>query len=659
MDKDKVYISYDADNAGNRISRAVLADDPDEMSRISERIKLGNKLFDRWAHERGARQLSSGGDQGVYSISRQYVHELEQLRKDYHFITQLTVSIGIGEHLSESGQALLVAKLLGKDRIVFFDKDTKKKIQQIKKAAKKGRYHSMEEQKIAEANFKKSESDGDPCPYCEKSDGIDPSHCKFCHDAETQVGEETCPYCKGSQNDPALGVKEPEIAEEDCAFCNEKSQTEQDSCPYCNEAPGLGKPEITDGKAVDSSKAIPSLVSPDSNNAQAPAGSDEEQAQYDRMGMNPPEINKPTMDDHAPISTNAPMDVVPKGDPDPNQRLDDQRDVEVVGGNATGTDAVDAANDNFMAADQSDVQSESGNANAINNTMIDPEDTSSKDALTAIAEQIREEGTSGQPIANQRDRLGNENIPSGEAMEGNISRPQGFAQDVPSDTGEEGVNPLSDNSAIDGDDEPDFRALLEEGLDNHAKEAQKQKAVQMVSQALMEFKGCKDILEQNRAQMPQLYQASISMLKAMIELAGILNLGGGSGQPEQTQELGEVQAELEPEVEQNQWHDPFPTHPDHGGEEGNPEHAPPTDSSEAETNADGTGEGTIGQPIGKLPTKNTTVHTKRTVLPINGVNSKGQQKIMANDGSIRFINRKASGMVMGPSGVPVRPEKRN
>jgi hypothetical protein len=632
-DKNLVFISLDADNAGNRIGRAVLADDPDEMSRISERISLGNKLVERWARERNGRCLSSGGDQGVYSIDKQYLHELEQLRKDYHFITQLTVSIGIGEHLSESGQALLVAKLLGKDRIVFFDKETKKKIQQIKKAAKKGRYKSMEEQKIAEANFKKNElikaeSDGDLCPYCETSDGVDPDHCKFCHDVETQEGEETCPYCKGSQNDPSLGPKEPEIADEDCAFCKEQDVKRigatKEACPYCGNEPAA------------------SLVSPDSNDETAIPGSEEEQEQYDRMGMHPPEIGKPSLEDHAPIGQNAPMDTVPKGDPDPNQRLDDQRDVEVIAGNATGPDAIDAANNNLQATSE--------NAVSENNTIIDPEDNHSKDALTNIAEQIRTEGT---PIAGQRDRIGDENIPSGTAMEGNISRPDGYSQDVPSDMGEEGPNPLSDNSNSEDNENPDFGILLEEGLDKHAQSIQKEKAVQMVSQALVEFKSCKDILEQNKMQMPQLYQGCISILKAMIELAGVLNLGGS----DQPTELGQEQAALVEEAtpEENTYQDPFPTHPDHGGEP-KPEHH----KSASQTNADGTGSpsgGAVGQSIGKLPTSATTKHIARTVIPENGITSKGQQKITDKSGTTRFIDLK-QGRVMGEAGVPVKPPKR-
>src|ERR1017187_5851847 len=113
-----VYISYDADSAGKKIGRAILNNDAAEVSAVSKRIRLGNDLFERWAKEHGGIQYSSGGDQGVYSVSNIYINDLEQIRKDYEYATGMTVSVGVGDHLSESGQALLMAKLKGKNQIV-------------------------------------------------------------------------------------------------------------------------------------------------------------------------------------------------------------------------------------------------------------------------------------------------------------------------------------------------------------------------------------------------------------------------------------------------------------------------------------------------------------------------------------------------------------
>ena len=665
-DKNIIFISLDADNAGSRIGRAVLANDIEEMGRVSERINLGNKLVERWAKERNGRCLSSGGDQSVYSIDKKYVDELERLRKDYHFLTGLTVSVGVGEHLSESGQALLMAKLKGKNQIVCFDKETKKEIQQIKKRVKKGKFKSMEEYKIAESYLDKSEAAmkkdhyPDPnegvnnqtleneanianyqekpeatheeCQYCNQTDGIDPNHCKFCHDAETAEGEEPCKFCDSSQ---MVGN------EKACEFCDDAETPEgEEPCKFCSyDEPideALDFPELAQqddefvndpenagyGENIKTHPDGPG-TGPDSNNDKAPAGSPEEHEQYEKMGMTPPMIGKPTSKDHAPLGQNAPM--------------------------AYGA-APEPANENPDAetlAYQDPRTAEEGDAQA-----IDPEDNHSKEALVSIASQIENDGN---PPAHEADSVDDTQI-TNDKMEGNTSRPDGFEQNTPSDMGSTGPNNTDLN-----DDEPDFYGVLEEGLNHDADGIQKEKAIKSVSQALMQFKGCKDVLEQSKAQMPQLYQASISMLKAMIEMASMLGLGQGSTGLEQesgqSSDLGQTQESLMPEQpaqEENEWHEPFPAHPDQGGE-AKPGHAPSTsekeDSSSPQSQAGG-----VGTPIGKLSAKHTTEHVARNPMPVGAVNVQGQQKVMDDQGKIRFIDRK-QGLVMGPSGVPVKPPK--
>lgn len=44
-------------------------------------------------------------------------------------------------------------------------------------------------------------------------------------------------------------------------------------------------------------------------------------------------------------------------------------------------------------------------------------------------------------------------------------------------------------------------------------------------------------------------------------------------------------------------------------------------------------------------------------MPPGSINSKGQQKVVDNQGKVRFIDRK-QGMVQGPSGAPIKPPKR-
>lgn len=68
-----------------------------------------------------------------------------------------------------------------------------------------------------------------------------------------------------------------------------------------------------------------------------------------------------------------------------------------------------------------------------------------------------------------------------------------------------------------------------------------------------------------------------------------------------------------------------------------------------------TAEGTIGQGVGRLPTAHSTPHIAKEPLPIGGLTTKGQRKVLDSQGKIRFIDMKV-GRVLDPvSGVPIKP----
>jgi hypothetical protein len=631
------FISYDGDSVGRRIGRATMADDLDELRHISELIKAGHELVRRWVKDNNGVWINGGGDEGVAAIPGDCIEKLEQLRKDYEYLVGHTISVGVGDKPSESGRALLMAKLAGKNRIVKFSRAIEKEVVKIKKRAKKGAFKSMEEHKLAEAYLKKAEND-DPnsianqkpeathenCEWCNQTDGVDLDHCTYCHDQER---EEKCPYCSYDRPvDEKLDF--PELAEQDCQYCKEKDAEEQNECKYCNDP---GKNDI-DGSTLPGQRIG---TSPDSTNEAAPAGSADEKELYSRMDMAPPEIGKPLPPDkRVPIGQNAPMDVVPK------------------------------------TPEQEDSRSTEKDADMGEPPAIDPEDNHSKEAMQAIAKEIE---TDGNPTDKEVNAVDDAAMPTSKEAEGNISRPSGFAQNTPGDMGEDGTNPpTSDEPA--GEEDPDYYGVLEAGLDEHANGIKKEKSIQMVSQALMQFKAAKQTLENIREQAPDLYSASISMLKAMIEMAGMLGLNSAaSAQPQQ--ELGAEQAELvpnqpesnekPPEEQNDEWHDPFPTHPDQGGE-AKPTHspsknnpAPHRDMGSALKDSPKSVGGSIGQPAGKLSSQHTTEHVARIPTPPGAINSKGQQKVIdPKTGKTRWIDRKA-GMVQSATGVPIKSPNRN
>lgn len=530
-----LFCNYDADGMGRKIGRAVLSNDLDGIRHQSNLIAAGHELVKRWVKDRDGIWIMGGGDEGAFAIDPKHEDGLEELRKDYQYLVGATISIGIGESPAEAGKSLLMAKLKGKDRIMKFDKKATKEIAEIKKRAKKGIYNSIEEHKLADAYLNKGEAFGKPqpveCQWCSETDGVDPDHCKYCHGADQTEGEAKCKYCSYDNPVATTRMDMPELAEQDCEFCKEMDEQGKQECKYCNE-------EHSDGTANKTVAPNAMNPSPDSHTNPALAGSDKEKEQYDKMGMNPPEIGKPNPDEQPPIGQNAPMDVVPKAD---DQKLESPQ--------------------------PSGLEEPRMN--------IDPEDNHSKEALTGIAQEIESDGN---PTASSVDAVDDTQMAGSNHAEGNVSRPEGFEQNVPGDMGLSGTNPPTDNGGEEED--PDFSGVLEEGLNRHADGIQREKVVQMASQALMQFKNSKQSLENIKMQAPDLYQASIMMLKAMIEMATLLNLGQ-SDQPlgqnmSQSTQLGQEQKSLmpPPQEEQNdEWHDPFPTHPDQGGQP-KPGHAP-------------------------------------------------------------------------------------
>jgi hypothetical protein len=619
-----MYLSYDGDGCGKKVGRAIMANDEQALHEISAKIDLGHEIVKHWVAKQGGKVISGGGDEGSFTLPKDAIAHIGELRKDYHFATGITISVGCGRSLSEAGRSLLAAKFRGKDQVAFYDESVEKDIRKARSNVKKGKA-SQEEYKLAEAYLEKAENMANEqkpaaapeqhvdCKFCEQSDGLDPTHCRFCHQNDDKMSD-GCPFCEQNNGGAAAGA--------DCPYCKESAAGT--ACPFCAADPSMAmdspaqgpkQPEIAsmDDHAAEQ---IARISSPDSTNESAPAGSPEEKEQANAMGMNPPLQGKPEIGDNSPAGVGAanPADAgAPLAEDSPNQLPPSQTKQPIT-----------------------------------------DEGAHSKEALQTIAQQIETETVEGNPedkaIANQTDDtqiVGNE-------MEGNVSRPGGYEANTPADTGLDGAHPTEESN------EPDLSGVLKEGLDDHANTMQQEKARTMIGQALQGFKANKQFLEQAKTANPGFYAASIAMLAAMINMADMLGLRGpmaaqpgapGEGQAGIDMEAaGQAQAQA---GEENDWHDPFPTHPDKGGQQKPGHHA----AAQGDAAQDPKNGSPVGQPIGKLPSKNTTKHVARNPYPPGAINEKGQQKVIdPKTGKTRWIDRK-QGMVQSPTGVPIKPPK--
>lgn len=238
-----LYMAYDGDNAGRLVGRAVLANDEAGLTEISSRIALGHEIVSRWVQEQGGKVISGGGDEGNFSIPPGAIDNIEQLRSDYQFTTQLTMTVGAGATLAEAGKSLMAGKFRGKDQVVMYDPTVDSDIAAAQSHISAGQ-GSEEENKLGDAYLDKEEeapaaqSHADDCKYCQETpdhDHVD--DCKYCQESETAAQDhdhtDDCQYCQES---------EAAIADhahtDDCQYCAAKKQIDnhehdEENCEYC------------------------------------------------------------------------------------------------------------------------------------------------------------------------------------------------------------------------------------------------------------------------------------------------------------------------------------------------------------------------------------------------------------------------------------------
>lgn len=118
-----VFVCWDGDKIGRRVGRAVLADDVGEVRRIDQAIIAGNELWKAFAVNNGGSVIEMGGDEGRIVVDASKLGEMPQIAIRYSRLVGATVSVGVGMKMSESAQALVVAKLRGGNQILVWDQE--------------------------------------------------------------------------------------------------------------------------------------------------------------------------------------------------------------------------------------------------------------------------------------------------------------------------------------------------------------------------------------------------------------------------------------------------------------------------------------------------------------------------------------------------------
>ncbi len=538
-----LYIAADGDGIGKLVGRAVIANDVEELHRVSNRIDAAQDLILHWTKDSGGTKISGGGDEATMAIPKEAKEKLKDLRASIEKSFGYTISVGVGRSLSEAGTALLVAKLRGKDRIVWFNKHIKEDIKKAKRRVREGRA-TQEEYKLSEAYLEKSDnmslcnlhkkenhkkhlhklhkheegfhnSDAakeDKLTFNPDNEDNRTDDCSLCADLDAQenadgtAGMHDCDMCKDfdAKNGTTGGM-------DDCPACKEYDEVQQnaggidtDNCPYCEE------------NALNNSNPDNCEMCSEYNAAQGT-----KDLENTTEVQNNPENFQAV--DHICNCPNCPKH--------------DATALAVQDQAAQHPDDCPECQEMYSQA----IENEPGQTG-----QEDPNLQGHETAEQVLNMLDQEPGSGAQTPSQEAKQIDNTELPQGDQMKENASVPENFG-----DAQKQDVSDSEQQFGNESADEPDMTQVVQSGLEDHINEQKKQEVLDMVGQTLAGFKANKASLEATKEQNQALYNSCIQMLKSMIELCKLLGLQPPMPEAQPPAPLQEAPASADQEVSAN------------------------------------------------------------------------------------------------------------
>lgn len=423
-----VFIAINGDDVGSSIGNAIASDNHEELARVSGSVKDSHGKIEEWVQSVGGRVVTSSGDEGIYQVPAESVDQLEQIRAEYAQSSGHTLTIGVGNSMSEASKALIYGKYSDKDQIVHYEPAIED-------------YISQDEE------------------------GMEPEM----PGAEEGVEEQTA-----APEDQAIAP------EEEIAPAQDMAPEDQAMAPEQEMAPAQGA--IADEQAM----AREGSEMPIEGDETAEVGIGEE----DNAGINTESVGE-------------------KG----GEELIDDVVEEGTDGKINGQ-----APEQAMVGDEESMAGEEEVS----------EDEQHEQYLTDMisGHMEGEEGAPEQDMGMEQD-MGAEEIPM-----------EGEAQMAPEELGQEDIVGQEQEMMPEGEEE-------EGGGDDELRSD--------ITQALMSFKQNKQMLEETQQSNPELYTATITMLRAMIEMSKRLGFApqGMEGEEVEGGIEGEVEDVAEEEVDEH------------------------------------------------------------------------------------------------------------
>jgi len=116
----EIYVAINGDDVGNSIGSAIASDDRESLGSTTSTLKDIHSQIDQWVEQCGGEVVTSSGDEGIYKVPHECADHLEDIRSEYQEHTGHTLTIGVGQSMSEAAKALIYGKMNNKDQIVEY-----------------------------------------------------------------------------------------------------------------------------------------------------------------------------------------------------------------------------------------------------------------------------------------------------------------------------------------------------------------------------------------------------------------------------------------------------------------------------------------------------------------------------------------------------------
>lgn len=501
MKEQMTYVAIDADDVGESVGNAVLSNDANKLSFISNNINAGVQIFAQWAQHNGGKVISSGSDEAVVQVPVTSIEELEQLKEEYSKKTGFTVSIGIGETISDSAKALIYAKMNGKNQIMDYSPEME---QTMKQSLSGGQQQAQQQEQAPNETAPENQLEGG-------------------------LGDSTQPE-EVDQEQLSMGIQI------EMEHTNDEGKAKEIALDHLSEDP-------------EYYSKLNEMENPKSKKIDVPADQVDGDYGSEEMADAQPEHEKQMGEEEEFVhdaqenrDDELDSDII---EADAEEEIEQEIEQEIEGESENPDEALDNLADSSDPADEDidldgvpDEQEEHGQIDPSVDDIDQDGDVEHEEAMAAEAGEeavYSDEGDSADEDLGEEDEelsqsiaaeMGEEEAPMEEGMEGD------FAEEIPA---EDQDQVFEEEAAVEQEMQDDMGA---EGTDHDSLKS-------VIFESLQNFKQNRQYLESISQENPELYNSLIYCLQAMIEMAKELGYGG------MADEMGEEEVPMEEGMEED------------------------------------------------------------------------------------------------------------